>query len=110
MTPCFLEGGGWARQFDLLDWRGQLLLETLSRRRGHRSWNEILLRKFELLSGLANICNGLETFLHDDCNAVDAIREHDSIPFGYDRRRLSVEWAMGEHGGWTKDDSEPEAN
>ncbi|KAB5527226.1 hypothetical protein DKX38_021073 [Salix brachista] len=106
---------------------------------------ELLLRKFELLSGFANICNGLETFLHvcspspfthrwnhpvfsllDHLSlthftaltmhftrvvgvllfiyrmTADAIRGLDNIPSGYDRRRLSVEWARGEH-GWHRD-------
>lgn len=31
-------------------------------------------------------------FKHDS-DASDAIHELDHVPFGYDRRRLSVEWA-----------------
>ncbi|KAJ6343952.1 hypothetical protein OIU76_005651 [Salix suchowensis] len=76
---------------------------TLSRKRGNRSWNEPLLRKFEILSGFANICNGLETFLHGvllfiSRMTANAIRGLDNIPSGYDRRRLSAEWARGAHG------------
>ncbi|KAL9348152.1 hypothetical protein Peur_059518 [Populus x canadensis] len=37
-------------------------------------------------------------YFEDDHDAADAIRGLDNIPFGYDRRRLSVEWARGERG------------
>ncbi|KAG6748243.1 hypothetical protein POTOM_048155 [Populus tomentosa] len=37
-------------------------------------------------------------YFEDDRDAADAIRGLDNIPFGYDRRRLSVEWARGERG------------
>ncbi|KAJ6686400.1 SERINE/ARGININE-RICH SPLICING FACTOR RS31-RELATED [Salix purpurea] len=37
-------------------------------------------------------------YLEDDRDAADAIRGLDNIPFGYDRRKLSVEWARGERG------------
>ncbi|CAN1309429.1 Serine/arginine-rich splicing factor RS31 [Linum perenne] len=37
-------------------------------------------------------------YFEDDRDAADAIRGLDQIPFGYDRRRLSVEWARGERG------------
>lgn len=32
-------------------------------------------------------------YFEDDRDAADAIRGLDNAPFGYDRRRLSVEWA-----------------
>lgn len=32
-------------------------------------------------------------YFEDDRDAADAIRGLDNTPFGYDRRRLSVEWA-----------------
>ncbi|KAL9259132.1 Serine/arginine-rich splicing factor RS31-like protein [Drosera capensis] len=34
----------------------------------------------------------------DECDARDAIRGLDNLPFGYERRKLSVEWARGERG------------
>ncbi|XP_059634418.1 serine/arginine-rich splicing factor RS31 isoform X2 [Cornus florida] len=37
-------------------------------------------------------------YFEDERDAEDAIRGLDSAPFGYDRRRLSVEWARGERG------------
>ncbi|KAK8971613.1 hypothetical protein V6N11_073244 [Hibiscus sabdariffa] len=37
-------------------------------------------------------------YFEDERDAEDAIRGLDNIPFGYDRRRLSVEWAKGERG------------
>lgn len=37
-------------------------------------------------------------YFEDEHDADDAIRGLDNIPFGYDRRRLSVEWAKGERG------------
>ncbi|XP_073062335.1 serine/arginine-rich splicing factor RS31-like isoform X3 [Primulina huaijiensis] len=37
-------------------------------------------------------------YFEDERDADDAIRGLDNIPFGYDRRRLSVEWARGERG------------
>ncbi|KAJ8748464.1 hypothetical protein K2173_003360 [Erythroxylum novogranatense] len=37
-------------------------------------------------------------YFEDERDAADAIRGLDNIPFGYDRRRLSVEWAKGERG------------
>ncbi|KAG8391969.1 hypothetical protein BUALT_Bualt01G0242700 [Buddleja alternifolia] len=37
-------------------------------------------------------------YYEDERDAEDAIRGLDNIPFGYDRRRLSVEWAKGERG------------
>lgn len=32
-------------------------------------------------------------YFEDERDAADAIRGVDNMPFGYDRRRLSVEWA-----------------
>ncbi|PON75452.1 Splicing factor-like protein [Parasponia andersonii] len=37
-------------------------------------------------------------YFEDERDAEDAIRSLDNRPFGYDRRRLSVEWAKGERG------------
>ncbi|XP_011093015.1 serine/arginine-rich splicing factor RS31 isoform X2 [Sesamum indicum] len=37
-------------------------------------------------------------YFEDERDAEDAIRGLDNLPFGYDRRRLSVEWAKGERG------------
>uniref|UniRef100_A0A7N0RAX6 RRM domain-containing protein n=1 Tax=Kalanchoe fedtschenkoi TaxID=63787 RepID=A0A7N0RAX6_KALFE len=37
-------------------------------------------------------------YFEDERDAEDAIRGLDQMPFGYDRRRLSVEWARGERG------------
>lgn len=32
-------------------------------------------------------------YFEDDRDAADAIRHLDNMPFGHDRRKLSVEWA-----------------
>ncbi|XP_057805847.1 serine/arginine-rich splicing factor RS31-like isoform X2 [Salvia miltiorrhiza] len=37
-------------------------------------------------------------YFEDERDARDAIRGLDDVPFGHDRRRLSVEWARGERG------------
>uniref|UniRef100_A0A0D3BNS0 RRM domain-containing protein n=2 Tax=Brassica oleracea var. oleracea TaxID=109376 RepID=A0A0D3BNS0_BRAOL len=37
-------------------------------------------------------------YFEDERDAEDAIRGIDNIPFGYEKRRLSVEWAKGERG------------
>ncbi|KAJ9171544.1 hypothetical protein P3X46_014900 [Hevea brasiliensis] len=37
-------------------------------------------------------------YFEDERDAADAIRGLDNTPFGYDRRKLSVEWARGERG------------
>ncbi|XP_039064044.1 serine/arginine-rich splicing factor RS31-like [Hibiscus syriacus] len=37
-------------------------------------------------------------YFEDERDAEDAIRGLDNIPFGYDHRRLSVEWAKGVRG------------
>ncbi|CAN0889505.1 Pentatricopeptide repeat-containing protein At5g08510 [Linum grandiflorum] len=44
-------------------------------------------------------------YFEDDRDASDAIRGLDQVPFGYDRRRLSVEWARGERGRQQKEGS-----
>lgn len=36
-------------------------------------------------------------YFEDERDADDAIRALDNFPFGYDRRRLSVEWAKVGH-------------
>ncbi|XP_015888731.1 serine/arginine-rich splicing factor RS31 isoform X1 [Ziziphus jujuba] len=48
-------------------------------------------------------------YFEDERDAEDAIRGLDNRPFGYDRRRLSVEWARGERGRH-RDDSRLSAN
>ncbi|GJX38185.1 serine/arginine-rich splicing factor RS31-like protein isoform X2 [Tanacetum coccineum] len=45
-----------------------------------------------VLSGYAFV------YFEDERDAEDAIHALDNSPFGYDRRRLSVEWARGERG------------
>nr|GEZ14449.1 serine/arginine-rich splicing factor RS31-like isoform X2 [Tanacetum cinerariifolium]GEZ53954.1 serine/arginine-rich splicing factor RS31-like isoform X2 [Tanacetum cinerariifolium] len=37
-------------------------------------------------------------YFEDERDVKDAIHALDNSPFGYDRRRLSVEWARGERG------------
>ncbi|KAJ4892453.1 Serine/arginine-rich splicing factor RS31 [Raphanus sativus] len=37
-------------------------------------------------------------YFEDERDAEDAIRGIDNIPFGYEKRKLSVEWAKGERG------------
>ncbi|CAH8383776.1 unnamed protein product [Eruca vesicaria subsp. sativa] len=37
-------------------------------------------------------------YFEDERDAEDAIRGLDNIPFGYEKRKLSVEWAKGERG------------
>ncbi|XP_050203416.1 serine/arginine-rich splicing factor RS31-like isoform X2 [Mercurialis annua] len=48
-------------------------------------------------------------YFEDERDAEDAIRGLDNMPFGYDRRKLSVEWARGERGRH-RDSSRPMAN
>ncbi|KAL9435300.1 hypothetical protein AB3S75_021554 [Citrus x aurantiifolia] len=50
------------------------------------------IERVDMKSGFAFV------YFEDDRDAADAIRGLDNIPFGYDRRRLSVEWARGERG------------
>ncbi|KAJ6940571.1 hypothetical protein NC651_006640 [Populus alba x Populus x berolinensis] len=50
------------------------------------------LERVDMKSGFAFV------YFEDDRDAADAVRGLDNIPFGYDRRRLSVEWARGERG------------
>ncbi|KAL8499620.1 hypothetical protein ACS0TY_019556 [Phlomoides rotata] len=47
---------------------------------------------FSSLSGFAFV------YFEDERDAEDAIRALDNIAFGYDKRKLSVEWAKGERG------------
>ncbi|MBA0805241.1 hypothetical protein Gohar_004771, partial [Gossypium harknessii] len=53
-----------------------------------------------VLEGIKKFCDlvNVPLIVQDERDAEDAIRELDNIPFGYDRRRLSVEWAKGERG------------
>ncbi|XP_059301547.1 serine/arginine-rich splicing factor RS31-like isoform X3 [Lycium barbarum] len=50
------------------------------------------LKPSHILAGFAFV------YFEDERDAADAIRGTDNIPFGYERRRLSVEWAKGERG------------
>ncbi|KAM7476551.1 hypothetical protein LguiB_023794 [Lonicera macranthoides] len=50
------------------------------------------LERVDMKSGFAFV------YFEDERDAEDAIRYLDNTPFGYDRRRLSVEWARGERG------------
>lgn len=47
----------------------------------------VLLSYFDFVTGFAFV------YFEDDRDAEDAIRGLDNEPFGYDRRKLSVEWA-----------------
>lgn len=50
-------------------------------------------------SGSGSVTAGFAfVYFEDERDAEDAIRGLDHLPFGYDRRRLSVEWARGERG------------
>ncbi|KAL3356082.1 hypothetical protein AABB24_016975 [Solanum stoloniferum] len=52
-----------------------------------------------LLSSSPHIIAGYAfVYFEDERDAADAIRGTDNMPFGYERRRLSVEWAKGERG------------
>ncbi|XP_023539917.1 serine/arginine-rich splicing factor RS31-like isoform X1 [Cucurbita pepo subsp. pepo] len=48
--------------------------------------------RIDMKSGFAFV------YFEDERDADDAIRGLDNMPFGHDRRRLSVEWARGERG------------
>ncbi|KAL0412256.1 UNVERIFIED_CONTAM: Serine/arginine-rich splicing factor RS31 [Sesamum latifolium] len=50
------------------------------------------IERIDMKSGFAFV------YFEDERDAEDAIRGLDNLPFGYDRRRLSVEWAKGERG------------
>ncbi|GMI98969.1 arginine/serine-rich splicing factor 31 [Hibiscus trionum] len=50
------------------------------------------IERVDMKSGFAFV------YFEEERDAEDAIRGLDNIPFGYDRRRLSVEWAKGERG------------
>ncbi|XP_055817083.1 serine/arginine-rich splicing factor RS31-like isoform X2 [Solanum dulcamara] len=62
-----------------------------------------------LSSGLHILAGFAFVYFEDERDAADAIRSLDNIPFGYDKRRLSVEWAKGERGR-PRDDSKVAAN
>jgi RNA recognition motif-containing protein len=47
----------------------------------------IYLSNFSFVAGFAFV------YYEDERDAEEAIRALDNIPFGYDKRRLSVEWA-----------------
>ncbi|KAK9093871.1 hypothetical protein Scep_025340 [Stephania cephalantha] len=49
-------------------------------------------------------------YFEDERDAEDAIRGIDNLPFGYSRRKLSVEWARGERGSRYRDGSRSMAN
>ncbi|OVA14749.1 RNA recognition motif domain [Macleaya cordata] len=49
-------------------------------------------------------------YFDDERDAEDAIRSLDNTPFGYTKRRLSVEWARGERGTRQRDGSKSMAN
>ncbi|OMO64249.1 hypothetical protein CCACVL1_21920 [Corchorus capsularis] len=61
------------------------------------------IERVDMKSGFAFV------YFEDDRDAQDAIRGLDNMPFGYDRRRLSVEWAKGERGRH-RDDSKSTTN
>ncbi|KAK6141092.1 hypothetical protein DH2020_025173 [Rehmannia glutinosa] len=50
------------------------------------------IERIDMKSGFAFV------YFEDERDAEDAIRGLDNLPFGYDKRRLSVEWARGERG------------
>ncbi|RAL47640.1 hypothetical protein DM860_011378 [Cuscuta australis] len=49
-------------------------------------------------------------YFDDERDAADAIRHLDNVAFGYDKRRLSVEWARGERGNKHREGSKAVAN
>ncbi|CAH9090309.1 unnamed protein product [Cuscuta europaea] len=49
-------------------------------------------------------------YFEDERDAADAIRHLDNVPFGYDKRRLSVEWARGERGSRHREGTKSVAN
>ncbi|KAM3378494.1 serine/arginine-rich splicing factor RS31 isoform X1 [Capsicum galapagoense] len=61
------------------------------------------IQRVDMKSGFAFV------YFEDERDAADAIRGLDNTPFGYDKRRLSVEWAKGERGR-PRDDSKVAAN
>ncbi|XP_019154409.1 PREDICTED: serine/arginine-rich splicing factor RS31 isoform X2 [Ipomoea nil] len=50
------------------------------------------IERVDMKSGFAFV------YFEDERDAADAIRHLDNMPFGHDRRKLSVEWARGERG------------
>ncbi|XP_060218366.1 serine/arginine-rich splicing factor RS31-like isoform X2 [Lycium barbarum] len=61
------------------------------------------IERVDMKSGFAFV------YFEDERDAADAIRSLDNMPFGYDKRRLSVEWAKGERGR-PRDDSKVATN
>ncbi|XP_022979301.1 serine/arginine-rich splicing factor RS31A-like isoform X1 [Cucurbita maxima] len=59
--------------------------------------------RIDMKSGFAFV------YFEEERDAEDSIRSLDNMPFGYDRRRLSVEWARGERGR-SRDGSKSMAN
>ncbi|KAK1368600.1 putative arginine/serine-rich splicing factor [Heracleum sosnowskyi] len=50
------------------------------------------------MSYLGSVTSYAFVYFEDERDARDAIRSLDNHPFGYDTRKLSVEWAKGERG------------
>ena len=50
------------------------------------------IERVDMKSGFAFV------YFEDERDAEDAVRALDNFPFGYEKRRLSVEWARGERG------------
>ncbi|GMP61096.1 hypothetical protein CsSME_00023697 [Camellia sinensis var. sinensis] len=59
---------------------------------------ERLFSKYGRVERVDMKCGFAFVYFEDERDAEDAIRGLDHLPFGYDRRRLSVEWAKGERG------------
>ncbi|KAG0460706.1 hypothetical protein HPP92_021003 [Vanilla planifolia] len=59
--------------------------------------------RIDMKSGFAFV------YYEDERDAEDAIRALDNAPFGYSKRRLSVEWSRGDRGRY-RDDSRGMAN
>ncbi|KAL9258470.1 Serine/arginine-rich splicing factor RS31-like protein [Drosera capensis] len=88
---------------------------------GDEGFQELLPLEDELPSAFYHFCAiEIASLLHiaagfafvyfvDERDGRDAIRGLDNIPFGYDRRKLSVEWARGERGRH-RDGSKPGGN
>ncbi|XP_068664628.1 serine/arginine-rich splicing factor RS31-like isoform X2 [Aristolochia californica] len=60
--------------------------------------------RIDMKSGFAFV------YFDDERDAEDAIRGLDDIPFGYNRRRLSVEWSRGDRGPRHREGSRAIAN
>ncbi|CAL5397705.1 unnamed protein product [Camellia sinensis] len=62
-------------------------------------WSLMKLMEYTSASDSGSVTAGFAfVYFEDERDAEDAIRGLDHLPFGYDRRRLSVEWAKGERG------------